>query len=178
MASNKKTKFVPMKEEYLGFGKDQNKEMDEVQAKSILSDTYWAMTKESKTAFPDDIHGAGTPATLAIINVPSQQTAWLATSARNGRGPMVNVHPTLAAAVGAGNTHRTSFAGAEMHAVNRVLQSLGNVPEDAGAKIFGTPGGQDPGPEGGKIFLQPYQSVGNAVGCQVVLKNLGIPLMK
>ena len=127
---------------------DQNKEMDEVQTKSILSDTYWAMTKEYKTAFSDDIHGAGTPATLAIINVPSQQTAWLATSVRNGRGPMVNVHPTLAAAVGAGNTHRTSLACAEMHAVKRVLQSLGSVSEDAGAKNFGTPDWQRPGARG------------------------------
>lgn len=83
----------------------------------------------------------------AIINVPSQQTTWLATSIRNGIGPMVNVHPTLAAAVGAGNTHRTSFACAEMDAVNGVLQSLRSIPEDAGAMIFGTSDGQDPGPE-------------------------------
>lgn len=60
---------------------------------------------------------------------------------------MVNVHPTLAAAVGAGNTHRTSFACAEMDAVNGVLQSLRSIPEDAGAMIFGTSDRQDPGPE-------------------------------
>ena len=152
-------------------------------AKGRLNDAYFAMREAYSQEFPADTDGAELPAAMALINIPSEQTAFIASVVKRQNpgvtGPMRHLHPKIMAAVPAGGRHRTNFACAEMHCLNNMLWAYdGQVPPDAEARVFGTPDGEDPGKNGGKKFMPPCQTSAQGVGCSTVLEALGVGFLK
>ncbi len=151
-------------------------------AASRVSDAYFTMREIYSEATPADPECAGMPAAMAVINIPSMETAFLASVVRGQHagvtGPTRNLHNLLRSVVGGGK-HRTDFACAEMHALNNLLwASQGVVPEGAAARIFGTPDGEDTGKNGAKKFMAPCQTSAGGVGCATVLTALGVDFLK
>ena len=152
-------------------------------AKGRLSDAYFAMRESYSQEFPEDIDCASMPAAMALINIPSEQTAFIASVVKRQNpgvtGPMRVLHPMIMAAMPAGQRHRTNFACAEMHALNNLLLAYnGAVPTDAEARVFGTPDGEDPGKNGAKKFMPPCQTSAQGVGCSTVLASLGVGFLR
>ena len=153
-------------------------------AATRVSDAYFSLREIYSAANPTDPECGGMPPAMAIINVPAEGFAFIASVVRGQRagvtGPMKNLHPRLKQAA-AGKNHRTGFACAEMHALNGLLFALEeehHVLKGAEARIFGTPDGEDAGRDGGKKYMPPCQDAASGVGCHTVLTALGVQFLK
>ena len=148
-------------------------------AKGRLNDAYFTMRESYSQEFPADVDCARMPAAMAMINIPSEQIAYVASVVKRQNpgvtGPMRVLHQGLVMALPAGRTHRTNFACAEMHALNNFLLAYdGDMPADAEMRVFGTPDGEDTGRNGAKKFMPPCQTSEQGIGCATVLTALGV----
>ena len=106
--------------------------------------------------------------------------AWLATSARNGRGSVVNVHPTHSRSSSRRWEHSQDqfrVCGNARSQPSAAVSLEGN-PRMLGRRFWEHRTGKTRGQRAGRYSCNLARMLAKQFGCQMELKNLGIPLMK